>query len=704
MTRWQRRARLVIAISAVAFAIVVAVALKRRDRPAVQAPPRETEAVVEVTGGRVERFRFSREDVRVAYDRQLTFADGSTKLIDVTIQSDERGGGRRFSVAAKEGRVGQNESVLQLDGEVRLTGSDGTTVETEHASYSDKDGLVQSSGAARFARGRMTGGGTGARYDTVRDTLVILDRVEVQVAPDEKGTGAATVTARTLTFARRENTALFQGAVDMKRSAQSITADTATMHMTPDGTQIQLLELRGGSRITMDMPAPGSVQSLMGRDIDLTYAADGQTLEHAVLTGDSAIQLAATAGAAGRSIEGSRIDLTLAADGATPVVLAARDPVTLTLPAEGPAPERTIRARTMDAKGEAGRGLTQARFAENVRFNERRTGDNAVDRQATAAALDIRLKPGMAGIEDARFSRGVHFVDGTMTSDAAEGRYDLDRGTLALTGSEPRMPKPRVVNERLAVDATAIDVILEGPHLKASGMVKSVVQPASASSSARIPSMLKQDKPVNVTSDRLEYDGTSRKATYTGTAQLWQEETSLKAAGIVLDDRTGDLAADGGITTVTVRDAVTKDKKPERVRSIATAMDFRYDDAARRATYTGGAHMNSTDGDVTADRIELYLKPSKSGASAAPGDDLDRAEAYDNVTLRDRNRTTTGSRLTYTTVDQQYVVTGTPVKVIDECKRETIGRKLTYLKSADTITIDGSEQARTQTKGSGQCP
>jgi hypothetical protein len=61
-------------------------------------------------------------------------------------------------------------------------------------------------------------------------------------------------------------------------------------------------------------------------------------------------------------------------------------------------------------------------------------------------------------------------------------------------------------------------------------------------------------------------------------------------------------------------------------------------------------------------------------------------------------------RLTYTTADQRYVVTGAPVKVLDECRRETIGRTLTYLKSAETITIDGNEQTRTQTKGNAQCP
>ena len=47
--------------------------------------------------------------------------------------------------------------------------------------------------------------------------------------------------------------------------------------------------------------------------------------------------------------------------------------------------------------------------------------------------------------------------------------------------------------------------------------------------------------------------------------------------------------------------------------------------------------MNSPDGDMTAARIELYLKPS-----GADDNDLERVEAYENVTLRDQNRTTTG--------------------------------------------------------------
>ena len=60
--------------------------------------------------------------------------------------------------------------------------------------------------------------------------------------------------------------------------------------------------------------------------------------------------------------------------------------------------------------------------------------------------------------------------------------------------------------------------------------------------------MLAQDKEVNVTSNRLVY--TAAGATYTGDAKLWQDKTTVKGATILIDEKTGNLTASGGATTV----------------------------------------------------------------------------------------------------------------------------------------------------------
>jgi LPS export ABC transporter protein LptC len=715
---WQRRLRFGIALVATAFAVVVVLALQRR-APQPPAPPvvPETGAVVEVTGGQVERFSLSRQDVRVAYGRQLTFADGSTRLMDVTIASDDRAGGKSFSVTGREADVGSNESTIRLTGDVRLTAPDSTAVTAEQASYSDKDGLVRSGGPVEFARGRLKGSGVGMTYDTARDVLIILDRTTVHVAADETGAGGADVTSGSVTFARAEQILRFDRDVRIRRGGRTMQADTAVARLTADEMQIETMELRGNSRIAVDEAVAGSVEELSGDAADLHYGSDGEVLEGARLTGQGAIRLAGPADAPGRQIRAESIDVAMAPDGATPVSLDARGSVVLVLPGEGSQPTRTIDADAMDAKGEPPAGLRSARFTGDVEFRERppeREDDGGDDRVARSQVLDVTLEPAMAGLRDATFSRQVEFVDQGMTADAATARYDLAKGLLALSGSEPGAPRPHVVNDRLTVDAARIDVVLAGPDLRAMGDVRSVLRPDTKSSPApaarpgaerrarpaqsvqRVPSMFRQDAPVNVIAETLVYDAASRQATYAGDAQLWQDETSVKGATIVLNEQTGNLTATGGVTTVTVRE----DPSGSRGRTIATAADFAYDESGRRATYTGKAHMNSPDGDLTAARIELYF-PDAEGAAV---DELERAEAYEDVTLRDRNRTATGGRLTYTTADQRYVVTGTPVRVLDECRRETVGRRLTYIRSSETLIIDGSEQIRAQTTGSGQCP
>src|SRR5918911_1572731 len=178
MTIWQRRARLLIAAFAVTFAALVAWQLKPRVTPAAPAPIVRTDpkAVFESTGGRVERVKFSKSEVPVEYQKQLLYENGSAKLFGVTIHTDERGGNRTFVVTGKEGTVGEKESMLVLDGDVRVTASDGLTVRTDHATYEDKDGIVRAPGSVAFERGRMNGTGVGMTYDKTGDVLTILQQ------------------------------------------------------------------------------------------------------------------------------------------------------------------------------------------------------------------------------------------------------------------------------------------------------------------------------------------------------------------------------------------------------------------------------------------------------------------------------------------------------------------------------------------------
>lgn len=389
MTRWQRHARLIVAIFGILFAAFVARQLKPRDNPLRPPPPvhkADPGAIVETTRGTLGTFKGSRQNVDVAFERQQLYSDGTSKLFGVTIVTDQKDSTRTFTIKGNEARVGNNDSSLQLDGAVRLEASDGLTAATEHATYADAEGVVRAPGPVEYARGRMRGTGVGMTWDRTQDVLTILDHAVVHVAADEKGQGASEITAGTAAFARKEKVIRFEKAVRIQRGDQLVEAAAAVMYLTDDEKRLDTMDLREQARITTPKAAPGAVRALTGDGMNLKYAADGETLEHAVINGAASIQVAGDAGMPGRDIAAKLLDVTLAPDGSTPTALVGRDDVQLTFPPEGGSRGgRTIRAATLDAKGEASKGLTRAQFAGSVQFREK-VGD--VTRAANSAALD----------------------------------------------------------------------------------------------------------------------------------------------------------------------------------------------------------------------------------------------------------------------------------------------------------------------------
>ena len=110
-------------------------------RSASETPPAAKIApgvVVESTGCTLERFTLSRPDVSIKCARSVLMRTGRAPCSAWEIVTDERNGTRTFTVTAKEGHIGQKESTIALDGDVRLSASDGLTAKTEHATYTPR--------------------------------------------------------------------------------------------------------------------------------------------------------------------------------------------------------------------------------------------------------------------------------------------------------------------------------------------------------------------------------------------------------------------------------------------------------------------------------------------------------------------------------------------------------------------------------------
>jgi len=429
MTPWQRRARLVIGVSAIAFALFVAFAFKRRsDGPgpgALTAPPSETGTVALTSGGRSRAYENTRETISVDYREQKLYTNGSMTFAGLTVSSVDKEGGRRFKATAREGTTTKDWTVIEMTGDVRLE-SDDLSARAEHATFAKSDNTVSAPGPVDVREGKTTVTGVGMTFDREHDVMMIADRAVIHMAPDESAADPTEITCGNAIFDRRQHFRRFERNVRMQRGKQVIEANSAMAFLNADSTRIESIELKGGTRIVMDRPAVGALQSLIGRDVTLKYAATGDAIEHATLTGQTKIIVAGEAGHPGRQISAESMDVTLAADGTTPTALVGRDTVELVLPSEAatrtaPAvPQRSIQAASVDAKGEAGRGLTRALFGGGVKYRE--AGEKTTS--ANSATLDVGLKPGMSEIEDARFARSVRFEQGALVATAAAAQYD----------------------------------------------------------------------------------------------------------------------------------------------------------------------------------------------------------------------------------------------------------------------------------------
>lgn len=723
-----------IALFVVVFAAMVVVSLKK-GRPASTpaAPPKKLDdkAVLQSGAGNYEHKSAGKVTFSIKFGNQLTYADNRSKFGGgVTVVLPDKNG-RTVTIQSQDAEVtrppDKEVGTAVFSGGIKLTTSDGIVVTSATATYNDDEKMTRIPGPLTFKKGRMTGTSVGGTYEQERAVLWLLDQAKVDVAADKKGNGAIHVTSKMAGMARNEHYMKFTGEARLEGDGQITVADDATAFLTEDDERVTRMELRGNSRIT-GKPGQSGPQDMRARDIDLAYAEDGRTLQSARLIENASVQLPGDKGKTGRRIAGKAIDIALAPDGSTVTNLVANEQVQVDLPPDGETPARTIKSASLLATGPPGAGIQAATFSGDVEYRENRAARGklaAIDRTARSMRLDVKTKPGFGDIEQATFHNNVRFTNGpNTTAESPYAVYAIAHDRLDLNPGEGNTGRgPHVSDGRLSIEARNIQMTLATQGMKADTRVRSLMlaqsKPAkpeppqgTAQSAAsqppakpvKVPSMMKQNEPVNVQSNRLDYDGAKSVAIYDGNARLWQEDTEIRADRIVIEDKTGNLRATSKVvTSMKLSQATDKaskaEKKPDPEPTNTTADELLYEDEKHRATYTGNAHMSGPSGDVTADRIELFL--------AEQGGELERAEADGNVVSRQEARRAYGKHLTYLAKDDTYTMTGSPVKIYDQTPtncRITEGATLIFHRTGNTTIASGNDTTGQTTKTAPVCP
>jgi lipopolysaccharide export system protein LptA len=697
MISWQKPARFGVATFAVAFAAYVYMEMGERQAAAPVAPAVRTDpsASIEVVSGVLRRVLGIEEEFEIRAGSHLTYPDKSSRWGDVRIRIPKKNG-RDFVIVAKEAKAGADEKLFELNGEVTVTASDGFELKTGSATYGVDEGIARAAGPVTFGKGRMSGAGVGMTFDQRNDVLTIGEDSMVTMT-DEAGAVAMEFSAGPATLNRMLNILTLDGGVHVLRATQEFDAERATAQLSEMEEFVTFIELRGTARVA---GGGGSLDSMSARDIDLDYSDDGQTLERVLLAGDAGVAMAGAGGAAGRQIFSQRLELTLAADGSV-TKATGRDGVRLTLPADEGSPARSMTARTLDGEGVAGKGLTSARFEEAVEYRE--ANGTAVAREARSQSLRVTLDGD--AVTAATFTGRVTFTDQGLEARGGEARYSPTKGTLSLS-SAATGGRAGVSDEQISLEASTIDLALETRGMIAKGAVRTTLRmtppkpteqrPARARAS-KMPGLLTESQPVSINAETLNYGGGAGTTSYSGDVVLRQgTETVIRANALALDQETGNLAATGNARTSLLFDAAASEGSADLIQ---------YDETKRAIVYSATAprlaQLKGPQGDLKAGRIQIALQQE--------GSRVRRFDAQTSVSIALGTRSVTGARLEYDAAEERYIVhgtTGKPVTVVDrsvEGCRESIGTKLTFFKSTDSISMEGADVRRTKTGSGGAC-
>jgi lipopolysaccharide export system protein LptA len=741
---WHKPVRVGVGLFGLAAAVAVYFAIGTRH--AAPPPSRDDrldpKALTESADAVVQQVRQNEEDFQVTAEHTLNYDDGSAKLMGIRIRVKKRGG-RDFLVTAKEAGAGKDRKALALKGTVVLEASDGFRLTTEDATYDDGAGVVKAPGRVAFTKGGLSGSGLGMTYDKNNDVLTLLAEPDVTMAGTENAAGTS-FKAGAAVLDRVMDVLVLSGGGHAQRGEQTFEATGITARLAPDEDYVRMIELRGAARVA---GGGGALDAMSADAIDLVYVEGGDVLDHVTLTGNAAAALtgkkndgSATPGGR-RQLVGGALDLQLAPDG-TLVHAGGRDGVRFDLPVSEKARASSIQAKTFDANGTQGAGLTSAAFKDDVVFREEgQTG--VAGRAARSKTLDLSLEHDE--VSTAVFRGGVAFEDRGLAACAAQVRYSPQGGTLRLSETDAG-GGPRASDQRVAIAADAIDVTLQDTQIDARGTVKTVLRPPREArggclprteskdgekkdAESKLPGLLKENAPINVNADRMAYAGAGGAATYTGNASLWQGDTSIRANEIRLDQSKGDLLASGNARASLMLTGKLSSGRADEIRYEDAAHVVIYESrrppprgrgagrlaaaapAAVPAPVRGGApaargtvpagptqaYLSGPQGELRAWRIDVMLSPDAGKA--------DRMEAYDDVTLRVEMKRASGDRLTYFAADERYVMTGSavaPVCVVDP-NRASTGKTLVFYRSADKVLVDGNEETRTQTKSGGAC-
>jgi lipopolysaccharide export system protein LptA len=695
----------------------------------------------------------------VQASRTTEFKEGNRNLLeDVSISVFGKQGERNDTLRTKACDFISSTGKITCAGEVQITlqagGAAGASAKpirvlTSGVSFDRDSGLARTDKPVTFRWPAGEGRAIGVQYDSNQGTLQLEHNVGLSLAPATPKSGlqaeskagpqavapekAVQVTGDSMLFQREKHTVQLLGSVHAVQATHELTCDSLLLDL-DTAFHVKHLTASGHPR-TIDTDA----QSPMALDADEISAAvttEG-AVESLVATGNVHGSRKAPAGEDG--IEAGRLQVNLATRQNVPRLLTASGKVALTSSSSNArggtrrvesesleihftkdsVPGHVLvenvntlapaRVEWQDMAMLNGKPAKQTVHMRGNRMNLQFAGQNQLDRLTGTGEVEVTRQLGDAPEQTtdsrelaAQFSNAgewstidqtgdVRFREGMRTGQGDRAHADHAANTFALGGS--------VVLSDGTMRTTAQSALFtqDSNELRADGNVQSIELHAGAGSLANLAA-----GPAHVSAAHLVADVAKGHATYSGGSRLWQGDSVIEADTVELDNPLHVLVARGHVRGVFPQAAWNPKGGPPPGQVMHQGTDLwhvrggllTYWGQESRARIEQDPSADSSEGSIRGKQIDLFFAPGPAGSSAQQ---LTRAVATGDVTVREEDRRGTSNKAEYTASEGKFVLSEGKPTLYDSNGDTTTGRQLTFFFSDDRIVVDSEEGLRTLT-------
>jgi lipopolysaccharide transport protein LptA len=136
------------------------------------------------------------------------------------------------------------------------------------------------------------------------------------------------------------------------------------------------------------------------------------------------------------------------------------------------------------------------------------------------------------------------------------------------------------------------------------------------------------------------------------------------------------------------------DKSGKSTPIYITSNHLVYHDSEREANYQGEVLARGPDMTLTSGQMEVFFAPASQSAEKPPTvgkpAQLQKIIASNSVVVTQPTRHATGDKLTYTSEDDRFILTGGPPSIFDAERGKITGVSLTLFRHDDRVIVDGN--------------